>query len=75
VAALAAASASSRSTWLKAFCTGSSASGRASVLQQWPIGVQIVAPFGHDAVALEIARRLETLTPWADRWPALASTV
>jgi Asp-tRNA(Asn)/Glu-tRNA(Gln) amidotransferase A subunit family amidase len=24
-----------------------------------PIGVQIVAPFGHDAVALEIARRLE----------------
>jgi aspartyl-tRNA(Asn)/glutamyl-tRNA(Gln) amidotransferase subunit A len=40
-----------------------------------PIGVQIVAPFGHDAVALEIARRLEAMTPWADRWPALASTV
>ena len=40
-----------------------------------PIGVQIVAPFGHDAVVLEIARRLETLAPWADRWPALASTV
>jgi hypothetical protein len=37
--------------------------------------VQIVAPFGHDAVALEIARRLETVAPWADRWPALASTV
>jgi aspartyl-tRNA(Asn)/glutamyl-tRNA(Gln) amidotransferase subunit A len=40
-----------------------------------PIGVQIVAPFGHDAVALEIARRLEVLAPWADRWPALASSV
>ncbi len=40
-----------------------------------PIGVQIVAPFGHDAVVLEIAGRLETLAPWADRWPALALTV
>lgn len=40
-----------------------------------PIGVQIVAPFGHDAVVLEIAQRLETLAPWADRWPALALTV
>jgi aspartyl-tRNA(Asn)/glutamyl-tRNA(Gln) amidotransferase subunit A len=39
-----------------------------------PIGVQIVAPFGHDAVVLEIAERLETLAPWADRWPKLAST-
>jgi aspartyl-tRNA(Asn)/glutamyl-tRNA(Gln) amidotransferase subunit A len=40
-----------------------------------PIGVQIVAPFGHDAVVLEIAHRLETLAPRADRWPALAMTV
>jgi aspartyl-tRNA(Asn)/glutamyl-tRNA(Gln) amidotransferase subunit A len=40
-----------------------------------PIGVQIVAPFGHDAVVLEIADRLEALAPRADRWPALASTV
>ena len=40
-----------------------------------PIGVQIVAPFGHDAVVLEIAQRLETLAPWADRWPAMAITV
>ncbi len=40
-----------------------------------PIGVQIVAPFGHDAVVLELAQRLETLTPWADRWPAMALTV
>jgi hypothetical protein len=37
--------------------------------------VQIVAPFGHDAVVLEIAGRLETLAPWADRWPALALTL
>jgi aspartyl-tRNA(Asn)/glutamyl-tRNA(Gln) amidotransferase subunit A len=40
-----------------------------------PIGVQIVAPFGHDAVVLEIAGRLETLAPWADRWPAMASSI
>jgi aspartyl-tRNA(Asn)/glutamyl-tRNA(Gln) amidotransferase subunit A len=40
-----------------------------------PIGIQIVAPFGHDAVVLEIAARLETFAPWADRWPPLASTV
>jgi aspartyl-tRNA(Asn)/glutamyl-tRNA(Gln) amidotransferase subunit A len=40
-----------------------------------PIGVQIVAPFGHDEVVLDIAQRLETLAPWADRWPPLASTV
>jgi aspartyl-tRNA(Asn)/glutamyl-tRNA(Gln) amidotransferase subunit A len=40
-----------------------------------PIGVQIVAPFGHDAVVLEIARRLETLAPWAGRWPAMALNV
>jgi Asp-tRNA(Asn)/Glu-tRNA(Gln) amidotransferase A subunit family amidase len=40
-----------------------------------PIGVQIVASFGHDAVVLEIAQRLKNLMPWADRWPALALTV
>jgi aspartyl-tRNA(Asn)/glutamyl-tRNA(Gln) amidotransferase subunit A len=40
-----------------------------------PIGVQIVAPFGRDAVVLEIAQRLETLAPWADRWPAMALSV
>jgi aspartyl-tRNA(Asn)/glutamyl-tRNA(Gln) amidotransferase subunit A len=40
-----------------------------------PIGVQVVAPFGHDAVVFEIARRLEALAPWADRWPAMALTV
>jgi aspartyl-tRNA(Asn)/glutamyl-tRNA(Gln) amidotransferase subunit A len=40
-----------------------------------PIGVQIVAPFGHDYIVLEIARRLENVAPWADRWPNLAGTV
>lgn len=40
-----------------------------------PIGVQIVAPFGHDAVVLEIAQRLEAAAPWADRWPAMAVAV
>jgi aspartyl-tRNA(Asn)/glutamyl-tRNA(Gln) amidotransferase subunit A len=40
-----------------------------------PIGVQIVAPFGHDAVVLELAQRLETIAPWADRWPAMALSV
>jgi len=40
-----------------------------------PVGVQIVAPFGHDTVVLELAQRLETLAPWADRWPAMALSV
>ncbi len=40
-----------------------------------PIGVQLVAPFGGDAVVLELARRLEVANPWAGRWPALASEV
>jgi aspartyl-tRNA(Asn)/glutamyl-tRNA(Gln) amidotransferase subunit A len=40
-----------------------------------PIGVQIVAPFGHDEVVLDIAQRLEMLAPWADRWPPMASSV
>lgn len=37
-----------------------------------PIGVQIVGPFGADALVLEIGRQLEAVAPWADRWPALA---
>jgi aspartyl-tRNA(Asn)/glutamyl-tRNA(Gln) amidotransferase subunit A len=40
-----------------------------------PIGVQIVAPFGHDAVVLELAQRLEALEPWAERWPAMALSI
>jgi Asp-tRNA(Asn)/Glu-tRNA(Gln) amidotransferase A subunit family amidase len=38
-----------------------------------PIGVQLVAPFGADAVIIEIARHLEQAMPWQDRWPALAT--
>lgn len=37
-----------------------------------PIGVQIVAPFGNDGVALQIARQLETRAPWQTRWPGMA---
>jgi aspartyl-tRNA(Asn)/glutamyl-tRNA(Gln) amidotransferase subunit A len=37
-----------------------------------PIGVQVVAPFGHDATVLALAAALEAGAPWASRWPALA---
>jgi hypothetical protein len=37
--------------------------------------VQLVAPFGGDAVVLELARRLEVANPWSGRWPALAMEV
>lgn len=37
-----------------------------------PVGLQIVAPFGRDGVAVEIGRQLEGHLPWADRWPAMA---
>ena len=40
-----------------------------------PIGLQIVAPFGRDAVALEIGRQLEAQAPSTKRWPALAESV
>jgi aspartyl-tRNA(Asn)/glutamyl-tRNA(Gln) amidotransferase subunit A len=40
-----------------------------------PIGVQIVVPFGADAVALHLGAQLEAAAPWADRWPALALRV
>ena len=40
-----------------------------------PIGIQLVAPFGADAVIIEIARHLEQAMPWQDRWPALATAV
>ena len=39
-----------------------------------PIGIQLVAPAGTDAVIIDIARRLEQAMPWRDRWPPLAST-
>ncbi len=37
-----------------------------------PIGLQFVAPFGHETVLLDLARRLEQVLPWASRWPLLA---
>lgn len=37
-----------------------------------PIGLQFVAPFGHETVLLGLARRLEEALPWANRWPLLA---
>jgi aspartyl-tRNA(Asn)/glutamyl-tRNA(Gln) amidotransferase subunit A len=37
-----------------------------------PIGLQLVAPFGGDALLLNLACRYEAAAPWADRWPALA---
>jgi len=37
-----------------------------------PIGLQLVAPFGGEAVLLDLARRIEQALPWADCWPLLA---
>jgi aspartyl-tRNA(Asn)/glutamyl-tRNA(Gln) amidotransferase subunit A len=37
-----------------------------------PIGLQIVAPFGNDGIALQIGRELETRMRWQDRWPEMA---
>ena len=38
-----------------------------------PIGIQLVAPAGADAVVIEIARNLERAGSWKDRWPPLAT--
>ena len=40
-----------------------------------PIGLQIVAPFGNDGIALHIGRQLETKMPWRDRWPGTAENL
>lgn len=37
-----------------------------------PIGLQVVAPFGRDGIAVQIGRELESRSPWSHRWPALA---
>ncbi len=39
-----------------------------------PIGFQLVADFGADALLFDLAARFEAARPWADRWPALAET-
>jgi aspartyl-tRNA(Asn)/glutamyl-tRNA(Gln) amidotransferase subunit A len=40
-----------------------------------PIGLQIVAPFGNDGIALKIGRQLETGMPWQNRWPEMAENL
>jgi amidase len=36
---------------------------------RWPVGVQITARPGDDALVLTVARVLEEMHPWAHRWP------
>lgn len=40
-----------------------------------PIGLQIVAPFGNDAIALQIGRQLEARMPWKHRWLQMAKNM
>ncbi len=37
-----------------------------------PVGLQIVGPWHSEPLLLSIAAAIEALSPWADRWPALA---
>jgi len=36
-----------------------------------PIGIQLIGPYGHDDLLLDLGAAYETLDPWSDRWPAL----
>ena len=38
-----------------------------------PIGFQLVGRFGADTLLLRLAAQFEAVSPWADRWPALAT--
>jgi Asp-tRNA(Asn)/Glu-tRNA(Gln) amidotransferase A subunit family amidase len=59
--------------WVNAMgYAGMSVPGRPSADGR-PIGVQLVAPAGADDVIIELARDLEAVAPWQDRWPPLAT--
>ena len=40
-----------------------------------PIGFQLIAGFGCDALLLDLGRAFERVRPWADRWPPLPATL
>jgi amidase len=37
-----------------------------------PLGVQLIGPFGSEALLLQLASQLERAQPWMQRWPELA---
>jgi aspartyl-tRNA(Asn)/glutamyl-tRNA(Gln) amidotransferase subunit A len=36
-----------------------------------PIGIQLIGPYGHDDLLLDLGSAYETRAPWAHRWPVL----
>jgi amidase len=39
--------------------------------QGLPIGIQLVGPFGGEAMLLQVARQLEEARPWIERRPPI----